>query len=84
MKKKLDIKRIILTILYCSGTILLLFWGVVSVRGFVFSVIPFVLVYILSLFWYGKKRANTYGIVFLLLLSTCFIIGFIILPLLNK
>jgi len=80
--KKLDIKRITLSLLYYPGLFLLVLLGHISVEGFVLSAIPLVLAYVLAMIWYGKKRANIYGIVMLIVLGIVFLLSFIV-PLLD-
>jgi len=80
MKKKNDIKKIILSLLFYPGLFLLVFFGHISIKGFVTSAIPLILVYILSWVWYGKA-ANIYGIIILIILSAVFISCYVIFPL---
>ena len=77
MKKKIDGKTIIISLLHLLGLFLLVFIGHITVKSFTLSAIILVLAYILSRFWYGKG-ANIYGVIIAILLVATYMFSFVV------
>ena len=80
MKKKIDIKKITLIVLFSIGELLFIVLASTNIFWFAISIIPFVLASVFLRVWYGKT-ARLFSILIMILPVTLFIIFFIILPL---